>query len=286
MSSVMDFILNYQKEVKARSGNRVKTVKPKDGRSRWRLLPSWRGLADPQFFHEYGAHFIRGDDGQVKAVYICVSKTFKRDCQICELISQAISSAPNDSIIQKFRDMNASGRVLFNALEISDDGKVSSDPVILELPFGCMDNLIEIIAEYGQDNPDVNRLTDPKLGTYITIKREGTGKNTTYTITPGTKDVPIKDEVLKKLHNLDNWVAQEYDEGRMKAIVAVRSAAGFLPTSPVNHGALPRPPAPSNAFDDDIPDSVTVYPPRNEKVVGDDDPVDADELDDLLKELG
>jgi hypothetical protein len=282
MSSVMDFIKNYQKDVKARSGNRIKTVKPKDGRSRWRLLPSWRGANDPQFFHEYGAHFIRGDDGQIKAVYVCVSKTFKRDCPLCELISQAISGAPNDSVIQKFKEMNASGRVLFNALEISDDGKMSSDPVIFELPFGCMDDLLEIITEYGQDNPDVNRLTDPKLGTYITIKREGTGKNTTYTITPGSKEVPVKDEVLKKLHNLDDWVSQEYDEGRMKAIAAVRGAAGMLPAP---DRAPARIPAPSNAFDDDIPDSVTAYPPRNEKVVSDDSVIATDELDDLLKEL-
>ena len=230
MTSVLDFMNQYKTEVKARTGNRTKTTRVPDGKSRWRLLPSWRGVEDNQFFHEFGAHYVKNSAGDIKAVYVCTARTYKRDCPICDMISDAISGATSDEMVKTMKEANASSRVLMNALPISGDGKVSTDPVILELPFSAINDIIEIITEGALDEPDFNILTHPKRGTYISVDREGTGRSTKYRITPGTKAVPLKEGVMEKAHDLDEWVSQEYPEGKAKAIAAVRSVSGLLPT--------------------------------------------------------
>ena len=62
MANFKDLMMAKQQQIAENSGRRAKTVKPKDGASRWRLLPSWRSIKtwertsasqdDKQFWHD------------------------------------------------------------------------------------------------------------------------------------------------------------------------------------------------------------------------------------------
>ncbi len=116
---------------KAETGGQ-KTIKPKAGRNRYRILPGWRGNGDPLFYHDFGQHFIKDAAGQVKAVYICTDRTFGRPCEVCDAVAQAIAMTTDDVTKKRIEESKASGRVLLNVLEL--EGGNPTVPQILEVP--------------------------------------------------------------------------------------------------------------------------------------------------------
>ena len=238
--SVLDFIEKYKAtHGSANNGNRVKTIKVPQGKSRWRLLPSWRTEGDTtQFFHPYGAHFIKkGENAKPAAVAGCNAATYGTECPICEAITQAGAVANSDTELEFLKRIKASKRVVFNALKITSEGakvELSDTPEILELPASVLEDLFSIIGEAAAAEGDdtLNYLTDPARGTYILVDRQGTGINTRYTITAGMKPLKINAEVLKKLHDLDKWV-EILNQEVSRAVIATRAIAGELGGSPV-----------------------------------------------------
>lgn len=218
--SMMDLVKAKRAAMQAASGRREATVKPQPGKSRWRILPSWRGAEELTFFQEFGQHFIKGVDGVLKAVYVCTEKTLGKPCDICEGLAAASVRTDDEKVKEALKESRSKGRVLMNALHL--DGEDPTTPVILDLTPTTFGQLLDLMEEHGN-------ITDLKEGVDIVISRTGKGLNTEYLIQPAAKSAPVDSKVLKKLNDLDKYVMQEYEEGHMKALAAVSAISGLLP---------------------------------------------------------
>jgi hypothetical protein len=221
MSALLELLKKKKQDIAA--SKRAKTAKFVDGRSRWRILPSWRG-AGQQFWHDFGQHFVKNSAGEIQAIYVCSEKTFGKPCEVCSVVAQSIKAATDDSTLQLLQDAKSGARVLVNALQI--DGPNPGEVQILEMPpsvFGMFVELAEEFEAAGQSILDAN------AGKDIIVGRTGKGKNTKYTLTPAAVSQPVPAGALDKLHDLDAYVASESSEAEARALTSVRSIAGLLP---------------------------------------------------------
>jgi len=249
-AELLEKIKQKKQAIQQASGRRVKTLKPTPGKSRWRILPSWRGDGQ-QFWHDFGQHFIKNTAGELQAVYVCLSKTYgdDRPCEVCNSLSSAIKACDDDTVIEKLKEASSKGRILLNALHL--DGEDPKTPGILELTPTTFEKFLDLFAEYED-------LMDLDAGRDIIITRTGSGLNTEYSIMVGAKTVKVDRAILPKLHNLDEYVAQEYEEGKKKALAAIGNVSGRL-SAAGGAGLLTGPkggsrPTPKDEdLDDDIP---------------------------------
>jgi len=249
MATLKELMAQKKAQIAESSGKRTNTVKPGMGKTRFRILPSWRGASDSQFYHDFGQHFIRTSSEAKPIVYVCVEKTFNKPCLICDRLRDGFHTAKDDASKKLIKDCFASSRILLNALEIDKD---KSTPVILELSPTTFDKVIDIIQENAdEDNEDFNIVTDMDNGVDIIITRSGTGLSTEYGVQPALKgSAAVSASVLANLNDLDQFVAQEQELAFIKATNAVSQAVGN------SNKALPSAKAVSSQdeeFDDDLP---------------------------------
>lgn len=231
MSNLMELLKNKKQALAA--NRRAKTVKPEDGRSRWRVLPSWRKPGSEnaeQFWHDFGAHYIKDASGELKAIYICAEKTFGKPCSICASVQHAIKNTHDDEMVKLLQESRSTGRVLVNALHV--DSETPNDPKILEIPPSVFENMLNIIDEWGV------KVLDLQEGMDFVIERSGKGKNTKYSVQVAAKSAAVDPAVMKKVQNLDEYVAQENAEQEARALSNFRQVAGLLPAAGVS-GAAP-----------------------------------------------
>lgn len=221
MSNALMELLKQKKAALA-SNRRAKTVKPEDGRSRWRILPGWRE-GDPTFYHDFGQHFIKDAAGEVKAVYICVDKTFGKPCSVCSAVESAVKSTMDDAMVELLKSAKAGHRILVNALHV--DGPNPTEPVILELAPTVFEGILNIIMEWGEETLSLD------AGKDVIIERSGKGKNTKYSVQIAAKSAPVDPAVMKKITNLDEYVAQESEEQAARALTNLSAVAGLLPAA-------------------------------------------------------
>lgn len=232
MSSLLALLKDKKQQLDSR--NRAKTAKIPDGRSRWRILPSWRGGGDQQFWHDFASHYIKNAKGEMQAVYVCVDKTYGRPCEICDTVAHAIKHATDDATLELLTQAKANGRVLVNAIHL--DGPKSGEVQILELAPTAFGMIVGIAAEYEEAGESI---FDISAGKDLVIERSGAGKQTKYSVMPAAKTSPVPRDVMTKLHNLDDYVRQESAEQQTRALNAVRVAAGALP-APVGSSVATR----------------------------------------------
>ena len=287
MSSLMELL--KQKKAALTSNNRQKTVKPNEGRTRWRILPSWRpeGAENADiFYHDFGQHFIKDATGTLKAVYVCLNKTFDKPCQICGAIEHAIATSRDDTMVELLKESKAGHRILMNALAI--DSPNPTDPVILEVAPTVFVAILGIIEEWGIEALSLDKGND------IIIERSGKGLLTKYTVQVAAKSAAVDPSVMKRVTNLDEYVAQENTDAANRALTNLRAVAGLLPApvadKPVSSSADHL--RDISLDDDPLPDEVTPPSPTRAAAAEDAVPVttaagddDAD-LDALLAELG
>lgn len=244
MASLKELMAAKKQQLAERSGNRVNTVSPPPGSSRWRIMPSWRGGKDPQFFHEFGQHFIKDANGKTAAVYVCVENTYGKPCAVCDAVRDVINTATDDATKDLASKARSGLRIIVNAVQVDKDPKV---PVILSLPQGLFQKIIDIYEQNADpDDDNYNILTDVESGVDIIITRTGTGLKTEYNVQPALKgSKPVTQDVLDKITNLDQYVAQEQEAGLLRATSAVRGLLGGV------KAALPK--STDAEFDDDVP---------------------------------
>lgn len=251
MPSLLELIQNKQRALAA--GKRQKTLKPVAGRGRYRVLPSWRG-GNQQFWHDFGQHFIRDTAGELKAVYVCVDKTYGKECEICQVVAKGIKSAADDATLNALKDAKAAGRVLVNALHV--DGPNPTQVQILELPATVFASVLGAAQEWEEAGESI---FDPASGRDIIIGREGSGMGTKYTVTCAAKPTAVPAGTLERLNDLDAYVQQENSDAEARALTNVRNVAGLLaaPARPT-----PRPAALDTTLVEDDDPYATAAPPK------------------------
>ena len=200
-----------------------KTIKPNPGRNRYRILPSWTGDASQAFWHDFGQHFVKDTANELKAVYMCVDKTYGRPCSICDQIQRGIMASADDATTKALEGAKSAQRILLNVLEL--EGDQPDVPQVLEIGPGVFAPILALFDEWGEDMIDLEKGQD------IVISREGTGLSTRYTVQVASKSKPVNPAVMKKINNLDEFVAQESEEVARRALGAVSQVAGILPSA-------------------------------------------------------
>ena len=222
MAMTLEDLVRQQKQKIAESSNqKIKTTKPPQGKSRWRILPSWRkDPEDIQFFHTTGTHFVKDKNMKLRVVVSCVDATYDKACPICDAIRDALSDAEDDDQIKVLKESQSRRTFLVNAIR-TDEG--SKEPVILELTKTTFAQVLDNIEEHGP-------IFDPKDGLDIVIDRQGTGFNTEYGVVVASKakSAPVPKSVLMKLHDLDEYVKADVEARLDQALGVVGGITGAV----------------------------------------------------------
>lgn len=268
---IQALIAAKQKDMAAKK-SRQNTIKPLPGKHTYRLLPSWRGGDEKQFWHDFAMHYVKTPQSGDKpaAVYLCVEKTYGKPCDVCDAIQKSIAATDDDKMTDLLKKARAGQRYLLNALHIS--GSEPSKVQVLEVGQGVFESICELINEYGD-------ITDPDSGIDIVIKREGSGLDTSYTVLPAAKTQPLNKSVLTQLINLDEFVAQETPAGQTKALLAVGEIIGISAPAATSKGLPASRPAAALPNPEDV-DDAEFEPVTSAAAVPTDD--ELDELDELL----
>lgn len=219
MSKLMELI--KQKKQAIAANDRVRTVKPPEGTSQWRILPRWDGDAEGEFWQDFGQHYIKDTKGQLKAIYVCTDKTFGRSCEVCEAIQHGIMTSTDDDVKKALEDARSNGRVLVNAIQIGGAEKPKVE--ILELSPTTLKQLLSIVEEWGI--PEVLSLEE---GRSVVIERTGKGLQTKYSIQISSKKIKLPPAVMKLATNLHEYVQQESVEQQRRALANLKQVAGLL----------------------------------------------------------
>lgn len=196
------------------------------GKNRIRILPGWRAGEEHVWFHDFGQHFIKDAADQIQAVYPCVDVTYGKPCAVCDAIRGAGRLITDDDTQKIVNKANAGRVMLCNALML--DATDPNTPVVLALKPKLFAQLTQMIEDNGPE-----AFFDLEQGHEIIVVRDGKGLLTTYTGQMSIKvGTPIPAAVLKKLHNLDEYVKQESEEQERRAIAAVNGVAGLLTQAP------------------------------------------------------
>jgi hypothetical protein len=267
MASLLDLINAKKQQIDA--GKRSNAKRIPDGRSRLRILPSWRtdgNQLDNQFWHDYGQHFIKqvGVNGieTVAATYICVDRTHGRACEVCKAIAEAAGSVNDDALSKLITSAKASARTLVNALHI--DGSTPTVPEVFEFPPTVFEQFIGLMQLYLLEGVNILSLQD---GFDISIERTGKGLSTKYTVAAAPKSTAINADVLTKITDLDKYVAQENDTNKVRAITEIRNVAGLLGSTPAlgspQHLSLPASTASLLDVEEDLTQQIPNSAPVN-----------------------
>lgn len=282
MTSTLDLIKRKKKEMEAKKASSIRPIKPAPGKNMYRILPTWRkGAEENQFWHDFGMHWVRSEKGGKPIPYLCLDKTYEKECPVCNAIGAGIRGASDDETINLLKGANASQRFLINVLHLNDSEK-KNEPQIMEIGVTVFDDLISLMEDYGD-------VTDLEKGIDIIIKREGKGLDTSYTVLPSPKGPrKVDPSVMEKVADLDAAVAQENEAILKKALNALSAAAGVLPTEAASRPALADysvDDAEDAEFDDvttsDAEETVDASVSTSDAAVDD----DLGDLDDLLDEL-
>jgi hypothetical protein len=197
-----------------------KTIKPTDGANRFVILPGWRKGEEHIWFHDYGQHFIKDAAGVIQAVYLCTDKTHGTSCPVCTAIGAGIRGAEDDDTIKSLKEANATQAYLLNVLAL--DTAEATTPQILQLGRTAYSALVDLMDDWGAG------IFDDAEPMIVVINRSGKGLLTKYTVQISPKKSAMPKGVMDKLNNLDEYVAQESEEGSRKAIGAVYNVSGLI----------------------------------------------------------
>lgn len=238
MSSLLELLKSKQKELSARK-SRDNTVKLPNGSSRWRILPHWSGDENAGLpSQDYGKHFVKNFSGETEAVYICTAKTFGKHCPVCDSITKAELSVHDENAKNLIGNARAAQRYLVNAVRRNDKG-YEAEVVILELSGSAFDEVVNLAVQFASDGINIFGLEE---GYDVIFNREGTGLKTKYKAMLAPRGGPIDASYMTKVANLLDYVQQEYEEGKTKALMAVANLSGS--TTPMLPASMSRSSAP------------------------------------------
>lgn len=267
-------LMEMMKQKKAALKTKDKTIKPQPGTNRYVLLPGWRKGEEYVWYHDFGQHYIKNAADEIQAVYPCNEAIFGKPCPVCEGLNRAQHAAADDETVELLKKAKSSRRHLVNVLAL--DSEDPNQPQILELTTTTFTQLLEAVEEWAAT------VFDPEEPQVFTITREGKGLNTKYSVQVSPKRHVMPKGVNAKIANLDEYVLQESDEQKRKALSAIASVAGIGMTSdkPATTLSLTSSGSTIAEAEDDADGGIAVASPKAKtKAALDDD------LDSLLGDL-
>lgn len=260
-------LLELMKQKKAALKQKDKTIKPQPGANRYVLLPGWREGEEHVWYHDFGQHYIKNAADEIQAVYPCNEAIYGKPCPICEGLNRAQHAAADDETIELLKKAKAGRSFLMNVLAL--DSEDPNTPQILEVRATAFGQIVEAVEEWAAT------MFDPEGAQVIIVNRDGKGLNTKYSVQVSNKKHKVPASAYSKLPNLDEYVMQESEEQKRKALSAISSVAGILGSDrPSTRPALSAP-----------ADEVEEAPVVTRKPAAKAGPALDEELDDLLGDL-
>lgn len=218
MSKYQDLMRKKRKEMEEKRSSSTPVLRPVQGKHKYRVLPSWRGGEELQFWHDFALHYIKaGANKKIQSVYVCLDKTFGEECPVCAAISNGIRSTSDDPTAELLKQAYASQKYLLNVLHLTGDKP--TEPQLMEVGVKIFDQLCEIVEEY--DN-----ITDLVGGIDIIINREGSGLETSYTTVPAAKSAEVDASIREKLVDIDAFVNQRNPTKQAQALASIAKILG------------------------------------------------------------
>ena len=215
------------------SGTSSKTVKPKEGRSVWRVIvPNPNEVSwvkdDGIFFRELGVHWIK-PDLNAKPTHVVGSEEicYGRVSPLAAAIDMAIANAYDEDSKKLYEEWKVRRTIIMNVVNRDNGNTVD----ILELTTTTFSKLMDAANLY--DDNGIN-IFDHKAGMDVVITKTGKGLNTSYEVTvapqiPGKPFLPVTDEQLRQAQDLDAWIESNFfRQGEAeKALAYVSTMAGI-----------------------------------------------------------
>lgn len=198
----------------------VKTEKPftaKSGDTSIVLLQGWNPENREVFWHEFGGHYIRGNDGKVAAFYPCDNAIFNKPCPICAMLRKASSMTTDQATLDQIKQMNANTVYLVNAIVL---GENNNQPVVFQLSKSAFEQLLNTIGSW------MSAVFDEKNPQVLCIKRTGTGFDTKYMVTVTPEKFTLPADTYNNVKNLDEYVNQRTDALMQKTANAISATLG------------------------------------------------------------
>jgi hypothetical protein len=150
---------------------------------------------DGSLFFESSQHFRFKEKGE-KRTWACLRVHGGGDCPICDALERAEEVLGETQAESLLNDHRASNRWHAQVLPILPEG---SDPVDRMYVVGLSKTTAAKVSKILKLERDTRQplLTDPDKGQAISIEREGSGFNTTYTVMPSNVRVPL-DKIYPK----------------------------------------------------------------------------------------
>lgn len=234
--SLLDRVKAKRQSFAAKS-NQLRPMTLQSAKNLVRILPNWAGTPDGDFFHDFANHYIKDAKGNMLAVYICTEGTFGRACDVCSELATILAETTDDAAIDLLKEARAGNRILVNAIiPTGSHPNAKTDPVLLSLPPTVFDMMLAA-AEEAMESDSVN-IFDLAAGHDFAVTKSGSGRDTKYGVTLSLKARKIDANVLEKAIDLDKYVEQEFEQGKLKALAQLRAVAI---RSGVSLAALPGP---------------------------------------------
>jgi hypothetical protein len=217
-----------KKKAHAKSGN---VYKLKEGKNRIRILPGWRKDATngpvEQFWHDFGAHYIKDAKGQLQAVVGCVDAIYQKPCEFCDAINASLKATTDDDTVKLLKEWKSNKRVYVNALVRTQGSDKPNEVQVVELAWSVFGSIVTIMEEYAAE---YGNMLDAKTGIDFIIEKAGKGLDTKYTVLPAPKSDAVDPKLLANVIDLDAFVAAEVEPKLLRARNAIAALTGGAPS--------------------------------------------------------
>ena len=215
---------NRKAEAAAKKAQYIKPHRFAAGKNRVRILPGWNPAARDVFYHDFGMHYVKDKDNKLAAVYVCTDKTYGKECPVCSAVYEGIRLAKdsgNTTMEKLLGQARATARVLVNAL--IREGEEPNKPVVLELPAGVFDAMVDQMMTFADDDVDVLSVTE---GHDFIVTKSGAGLDTEYSVALAPKPTAVTFDESQVI-DLAAYCSQESEQGLLKAVHATTAVTGL-----------------------------------------------------------
>lgn len=242
--SLKDKLAKDKEQAAARGAKSQKEYKFKPGKTTIRILP---GKTNPdEFEHPVGKHWVK-DPGSREVLAVAADLSIisggTETCPVREMIQKAWNNAKRQGIKEledHWKDCLGYSRRAMNISVFDGDSSVTpQQPQLWEASEQLYDNVVSILQEFIEANPETSPFDLSEKGLTLVIERTGSGKNDTkYAVRPAMKGRAIPQEAIDAMVDLKAYAyADATPERQTRALEALQQITG-LAVSPKAAGAL------------------------------------------------
>ena len=157
------------------------------------------GKKNRTFWRTVWIHWNVSADGRPG---MCIKKQLDKKCYYCEQVAKLMKGDSKDQALAQ--KMNISRTYSMNVILLDKNGETDGSPRILRL---SPSQMIEVLKYH--NDPEYGDVSSPKKGYNIALEKIIKGRQTRYAGTPGRKAMPVEEEWIENLFDLDEEVARE-----------------------------------------------------------------------------